>query len=81
MIGMLGGMSWKSSQEYYRLANTLVRKRRGGVHSARVLLISTSTMHVVYEQVAAAVSAPVLHLADATAARIHIEDAVERALA
>jgi len=40
VIGMLGGMSWESSAEYYRLANELVRERLGGVHSARILLDS-----------------------------------------
>lgn len=39
-IGMLGGMSWESTAEYYRLANELVRARRGGFHSARILLDS-----------------------------------------
>jgi aspartate racemase len=38
MIGMLGGMSWQSSAEYYRLANELVRERLGGFHSARLVL-------------------------------------------
>lgn len=37
---MLGGMSWESSAQYYRLANELVRERLGGLHSARVLLSS-----------------------------------------
>ncbi len=39
-IGMLGGMSWESSAEYYRLANEMVRERLGGLHSARCLLYS-----------------------------------------
>lgn len=39
-IGMLGGMSWESTAQYYRLANELVRERLGGHHSARVLLDS-----------------------------------------
>ena len=39
VIGLLGGMSWESSAEYYRLANELVRERLGGLHSARVLLV------------------------------------------
>ena len=39
-IGLLGGMSWESSAEYYRLANELVRERLGGLHSARCLLYS-----------------------------------------
>ena len=108
VIGMLGGMSWESSAEYYRLANELVRERLGGLHSARLvlasvdfaeieqlqvtgrweqagellaqaaraveaagaelLLLCSNTMHKVAEQVQDAVSIPLLHLADATAA-------------
>ncbi len=40
VIGMLGGMSWESSAEYYRLANELIRERLGGLHSARLVLAS-----------------------------------------
>ncbi|UQN28567.1 aspartate/glutamate racemase family protein [Brachybacterium kimchii] len=40
MIGMLGGMSWESTAEYYRLANQAVRERLGGTHSARIVLDS-----------------------------------------
>lgn len=39
-IGLIGGMSWESSAEYYRLLNTLVREERGPTASARVLLWS-----------------------------------------
>jgi aspartate racemase len=39
-IGMLGGMSWESSAEYYRLVNEFVRDRLGGFHSARCVLVS-----------------------------------------
>jgi aspartate racemase len=107
VIGMLGGMSWESSAQYYQLANELVRERLGGLHSARcllasvdfadietlqeagrweeagqllaeaakgleaggadVLLLCTNTMHKVADQVQAAVSIPLLHLADVTA--------------
>ena len=110
VIGMLGGMSWESSAEYYRLANELVRERLGGLHSARLvlasvdfaeieqlqvtgrweqagellaqaaraveaagaelLLLCSNTMHKVAEQVQDAVSIPLLHLADATAAAV-----------
>ena len=110
VIGLLGGMSWESSAEYYRLANQLVRERLGGLHSARIvlasvdfadverlqvaglwedagqllaevargveaagaemLLLCTNTMHKVADQVQAAVSIPLLHLADATAAAV-----------
>lgn len=39
-IGLIGGMSWESTAEYYRLANRLVAERLGGYHSARILLDS-----------------------------------------
>ena len=39
-IGLLGGMSWESTIEYYRLVNELVAERLGGLHSADVLLRS-----------------------------------------
>lgn len=39
-IGVLGGMSWESSLEWYRLANERVRAQLGGHHSARILLDS-----------------------------------------
>ncbi|MEU6394562.1 aspartate/glutamate racemase family protein [Streptomyces sp. NPDC046939] len=106
-IGLIGGMSWESTAEYYRLLNELTRDRLGGLHSARIvlysvdfaeierlqvagdweeagrvlgaaarsleaagadlLLICTNTMHKVADQVRAATSVPLLHLADATA--------------
>ena len=107
---MLGGMSWESSAEYYRLANELVRERVGGLASARVLLHSvdfaaverlqaesrwdeagellataaagleaggadllllcTNTMHKVADAVERAVSIPLLHIGDVTAAAV-----------
>jgi len=39
-IGLIGGMSWESSAEYYRLINTLVKERLGGFHSAKCAMIS-----------------------------------------
>ena len=39
-IGLLGGMSWESSLEYYRILNEAVRARLGGLHSAKCLLYS-----------------------------------------
>ena len=39
-IGLLGGMSWESSAEYYRFVNEEVRDRLGGLHSADCLLRS-----------------------------------------
>ena len=110
LIGLLGGMSWESSAEYYRLANQLVREQVGGLASARLLLHSvdfaeverlqaedrwdeagellaaaasgleaagaellllcTNTMHKVAPAVEAAVSIPLLHIGDVTAAAV-----------
>jgi aspartate racemase len=110
LIGLIGGMSWESSAEYYRIINQEVRNRLGGVHSARSLMLSvdfgeierlqhqgewgeltkrmvdaatrlqcggadfvllcTNTMHLMADEVAAAIDIPLLHIADPTAARI-----------
>ena len=109
-IGLIGGMSWESSAEYYRILNQGVRDRRGPTASARcllwsfdfseierlqhagdwpaltermtgaarrlegagadLLLICTNTMHRMADAVEAAVSIPLLHIADPTAGRI-----------
>jgi len=109
-IGLIGGMSWESTAQYYRLINELVKQRLGGLHSARLVLYSvdfhdiellqhagrwneagaqladaaraleaagaecvvlcTNTMHKVAAAIGAAVSIPLLHIADATAAEI-----------
>ncbi len=39
-IGLVGGMSWESTQEYYRIANERVKARLGGFHSARIVMYS-----------------------------------------
>ena len=110
LIGLIGGMSWESSAEYYRIINREVRSRLGGVHSARSLMLSvdfgeierlqhqgewgeltkrmvdaatglqrggadfvllcTNTMHLMADEVAAAIDIPLLHIADPTAERI-----------
>jgi aspartate racemase len=109
-IGLIGGMSWESSIEYYRIINQVTRERLGGLHSARSLMLSvdfaeietlqhqgrwdeagqilagtaqqlqnggadcivlcTNTMHKVAGQIQAAVSIPLLHIADATAHQV-----------
>ncbi len=106
-IGILGGMSWESSIEYYRIINELVQERLGGLHSAKIImhsydfaeieelqararwdeaartlsatakrlegagadliLIGANTMHRVADEVQAAVTVPLVHIADATA--------------
>jgi aspartate racemase len=45
-IGLLGGMSWESSAEYYRFLNEEVRARCGGLHSADCLLRSVDFTNV-----------------------------------
>jgi len=106
-IGMIGGMSWESSIEYYRIINEKVKEELGGLHSAKSLMYSvdfaeiealqhadkwkeatkamieaarhlesggadfvvicTNTMHKMADEVEAASSIPLLHIADATA--------------
>jgi aspartate racemase len=39
-IGLIGGMSWESSLEYYRLINQTVKAKLGGLHSAKSILYS-----------------------------------------
>lgn len=39
-IGVLGGITWHSAAEYYRLLNSLVAERTGGKHAARCVLVS-----------------------------------------
>ena len=107
IIGLLGGMSWESTQGYYRAINEGVKRSLGGLHSAEIvlysvdfapiealqhagdwqgaarllaqaaqrveaggaelLLICTNTMHKVAPEVQAAITIPLLHIADATA--------------
>jgi aspartate racemase len=109
-IGLVGGMSWESTAEYYRIINQRVKEKLGGFHSAKIamysvdfdevegrqhrgewveltalmidaarrveragadlLLICTNTMHLMAEEVEAAVGIPLLHIADVTAAAV-----------
>ena len=45
-IGLLGGMSWESSSEYYRILNETVKARLGGFHSADCLMVSVDFAEV-----------------------------------
>jgi aspartate racemase len=63
-IGLIGGMSWESSAEYYRLVQAARVLEAGG---AELLLLCTNTMHKVADVLERAVSVPLLHLADTTA--------------
>ena len=39
-IGLIGGMSWESSLEYYRILNQTAKVRLGGFHSAKCIMVS-----------------------------------------
>ncbi len=39
-IGLIGGMSWESTVPYYRLINETIKQRLGGLHSAKLVLVS-----------------------------------------
>ena len=39
-IGLIGGMSWESSLEYYRIVNETVKEKLGGLHSCKCLMYS-----------------------------------------
>ena len=41
-IGMLGGMSWESTATYYKILNDEIKKRLGGLHSAKIILSSVN---------------------------------------
>ncbi|MBD3194031.1 MAG: amino acid racemase [Candidatus Lokiarchaeota archaeon] len=42
LLGMIGGMSWESTLEYYRIVNEMVKEKLGGWNSARLLLYSVN---------------------------------------
>lgn len=39
-IGLIGGMSWESTAEYYRIINQIVKKRLGKLHSGKIVMVS-----------------------------------------
>ncbi len=45
-IGLIGGMSWESSLEYYRLINETVVTKLGGLHSAQCLMYSVDFQEI-----------------------------------
>ncbi len=113
-LGLLGGMSWESSLEYYRLSNEFVKEKLGEPNScesimysvnfaeihklqhdgkwdvltnkmidgakkleragAELMLICTNTMHKMAPDVQENIEIPLLHIADATAEEIKINN-------
>ncbi|MGX4766752.1 aspartate/glutamate racemase family protein [Bacillus mojavensis] len=49
-IGLIGGMSWESSAEYYRIINEEIKKKLGGLHSAKCLLYSVNFKEIEHFQ-------------------------------
>ena len=45
-IGVLGGITWHSAAEYYRLLNRLANERAGGIHAARCVLFSVDVAEI-----------------------------------
>ena len=51
-IGIIGGMSWESTESYYRLINTKVKEQLGGLNSAKIVLNSLNFAEIEALQVA-----------------------------
>ena len=45
-IGLLGGMSWESTEMYYRIINEYVKTKLGGLHSAKICLYSINFQEI-----------------------------------
>lgn len=45
-IGLLGGMSWESTEHYYRLINEGIKARLGKLHSARIAMVSVDFQEI-----------------------------------
>lgn len=45
-IGLIGGMSWESTVTYYQIINQIVKKEKGGLHSAKILLYSVDFQEI-----------------------------------
>ena len=45
-IGLIGGMSWESTELYYRLINQGIKARLGGLHSAHIALVSVDFQEI-----------------------------------
>ena len=64
-IGLIGGLSWESSAEYYRVINQAVQRRLGGVHSADCVMTSFDFAEIEALQAAGDWAAATARMADA----------------
>jgi aspartate/glutamate racemase len=46
-IGLIGGMSWESSVEYYRILNQTIGEKLGGLHSVKSFMVSVDFAEMV----------------------------------
>ena len=49
-IGLIGGMSWESTVPYYRIINETIKERLGGLHSAKLVLVSVDFAEIEHLQ-------------------------------
>ncbi|MFX1512370.1 MAG: aspartate/glutamate racemase family protein [Promethearchaeota archaeon] len=49
-IGLIGGITWLSSQEYYRIINETMNERLGRLHSAKIILFSVDFEEIVQKE-------------------------------
>lgn len=49
-IGLIGGMSWESTIPYYRIINETVKQKLGGLHSAKIVLVSVDFDEIAQHQ-------------------------------
>ena len=68
IIGLIGGMSWESSQLYYQIINETVKERLGGLHSAQCLLWSFDFAEIEHLQAAGDWQAATQRMIDAAQA-------------
>lgn len=66
-LGLIGGMSWVSTAEYYRLLNEEVARRCGGLHSAKILLASVDFAEIEERKLAGDWDGVAARLSDAAA--------------
>ncbi len=64
-IGLIGGLSWESSAEYYRIINQETQRRLGGLRSARCLMVSFDFGEIEALQAAGDWSAATARMVDA----------------
>ena len=50
ICGLIGGMSWESSAEYYKIINEEINRKLGGLHSGKIILYSVDFEEIAIQQ-------------------------------